>query len=144
MNQETEEHITGVAVNIQNLVTNSRESWITLLSSNGKELGKVRIKKGYYWVTLFPMTMLQLTMVLRDEVAGFRFSGSREKVNHLLFMDDLKPYRRNDFEIERLVGILKGHLNHLGVQSCLRDHTKRDMMVCLRFGWINPLKLLLN
>ena len=67
-------------------------------------------------MTLFPMTMLQLTMVLRDEVAGFRFSGSREKVNHLLFMDDLKPYRRNDFEIERLVGILKGYLNDIGMQ----------------------------
>ena len=33
-------HITGVADNIQHLLTNSMENWETLLSSNGKELGK--------------------------------------------------------------------------------------------------------
>ena len=36
--------ITHVAVNIQNLVTNGKENWRTSLSSNGKELGKVKIK----------------------------------------------------------------------------------------------------
>ena len=36
---------------------------------------------------------------------GFRFSGTREMVNRLLFMDDLKLYGGDEEELHRLVGI---------------------------------------
>ena len=41
-------NITGVAKNIQHLLTNSMEKWGTLLSSNGNELGKVDIRRGIF------------------------------------------------------------------------------------------------
>ena len=45
-------------------------------------------------------------MILRQVNAGYCFSGSREKVNHLLFMDDLKLYGSCDEELE-VVGVVK-------------------------------------
>ena len=68
---------------------------------------------------LFVIAMLPLTMILREKAAGFRFSGVREKVKHLLFMDDLKPYGRNESEPERLVGIVKGYSDGIGMRFLL-------------------------
>ncbi|MGY8822311.1 MAG: RNA-directed DNA polymerase, partial [Pseudomonadales bacterium] len=113
--------ITGVAANIQNLVMNSMEKWGTLLTSNGNELGKVDIKRGIFQgdsfsPLLFIMALIPLTMILRKVDVGYRFSGSREKVNHLLFMDDLKLYGRNEGELERLTGVVKVFSDDIGMR----------------------------
>ena len=98
--------ITHVAVNIQNLVTNGKENWRTSLSSNGKELGKVKIKIEIFHSEIY----------LKQEDAGFRYSGDRENINHFLSMYDLKLYRRNQSEVERLRDILKNYSYGMGMQ----------------------------
>ena len=45
--------MTGVAGNITKVVTNSMEKWRTVLTSNGKELGKVDIRRGISRATHF-------------------------------------------------------------------------------------------
>ena len=42
-------------------------------------------------------------MILRKAKAAFEFSESKEKINHLLFMDDLKLYSRSEKVLESLV-----------------------------------------
>ena len=44
------------------------------------------------------MTTTPLTVLVRKTEAGFRFRGSRDKVNHLLFMHDLKLCGGNEEE----------------------------------------------
>jgi len=41
--------------------------------------------------------------MLRQCDTGYKLRDGHRKINHLLFMDDLKLYRRNDREIESLV-----------------------------------------
>ena len=113
--------LTGVAGNIQNLLTNSMESWGTVLSSNGNDLGKVVIKRGIFQgdsfsPLLFVMAMIPLTVLLRKIEAGYRFSGSRDKVNHLLFMDDLKLYGKDEEELDLLVSKVKEYSDDIGMQ----------------------------
>ena len=55
-------------------------------------------------------------MILRQVNAGYRFSGSREKVNHLLFMDDLKLYGSCDEELESVVGVVKIFSDDVGMK----------------------------
>ena len=114
-------HITGVAANIQNLLTNSMENWGTLSSSNGKELDKIVIKRVLFQgdpfsPLLFVMAMILLTMILRKVDAGYRFNRSREKVNHLLFMDDLKFYSRSKEELGMLVEMAKLFSDDVGTK----------------------------
>ena len=47
--------------------------------------------------------MITLSLILRKAKAAYEFSGSKEKVNHLLFMDDLKLYSRNEKGLDSLV-----------------------------------------
>ena len=41
---------------------------------------------------LFVVSLLPLTLVLRKMKQGYYFSKRKSKLNHLLFMDDLKQY----------------------------------------------------
>ena len=87
---------------------------------NGENENERGIFQGNsFSLLLFVIAMLPLTMTLRERDAGFRFSGVREKVKHLLFMDDLKPYGRNESEPERLVGIVKGYSGGIGIRFLL-------------------------
>jgi len=52
---------------------------------------------------LFVIAIISLTRILRHCDTGYQLGDSQSKINHLLFMVDLKLYRRNDCEIESLV-----------------------------------------
>ena len=47
--------------------------------------------------------MLSLTHTLRDATPGYNFASNEQKVNHLLFMDDLKLYASNEKSLELLI-----------------------------------------
>ena len=52
------------------------------------------------------MMMVPLTMILNDEnsAKGYQIGNS---VNHLLFMDDLKLYAKNQDDIDALLGLVQ-------------------------------------
>ena len=45
---------------------------------------------------MFVLALISLTLVLRKPKAAYEFSESKEKINHLLVMDDLKLYSRSE------------------------------------------------
>ena len=45
---------------------------------------------------MFVLVLIQLSLILRKVKAAYEFSESKEKINHLLFMDDLKLYSRRE------------------------------------------------
>ena len=97
----------GVAENIKSFLVNSMEKWKVMLCSRNSELGEVEIKRGIFQgdflsPLLFVLTLIPLSLILRKARAGYEFSVSREKINHLLFMDDLKLYCRNETGLDSL------------------------------------------
>ena len=90
----------GVAENIKSLLVNSMEKWKVLLGSGNSELGEVEIKRGIFQKDslsplVFVLALIPLSLILRKAKAAYEFSESKEKINHLLFMDDLKLYTRS-------------------------------------------------
>ena len=91
----------GVAENIKSLLVNSMETWKVMLCSGNSELGEVEINRGIFQgdslsPVLFVLALIPLSLILRKAKAGCEFSKSKEKINHLLFMDDLKLYSRSE------------------------------------------------
>ena len=73
------------------------KNWATELTSCGENLGKVDIKRGIFQgdslsQLLFVICMIPLTKVLQKIKAGYIMKKGNLKVNHLLFMDDLKLF----------------------------------------------------
>ena len=52
---------------------------------------------------MFVLALILLSLILRTTKAAYDFSESKEKVNHLLFMDDLKLYSRSEKGLDSLV-----------------------------------------
>ena len=87
----------GVAENINNLFVNSIEKWKVRLCSGNPDLGKVEIKRIIFQVDslsplVFALALIPLSLIFRKAKTAYEFSESKEKINHLLFMDDLKFY----------------------------------------------------
>ena len=84
----------------------SMENWQTEVSKCGESFRKVNIRREIFQGNslsplLFVMCMIQPTHVLHKTKARYTLGG--EKINHLLFMDNLKLYEWSESDIKGLV-----------------------------------------
>ena len=49
------------------------------------------------------LCLIPLTIILRKSESAHQFSSNKEKINHLLFMNDLKLYAKNEKGLEPLI-----------------------------------------
>ena len=86
-----------------------------------ESLGNFRIKRGIFQgdslsPLLFVAGLTPQTYVLRRCTAGYEFSSSGSKINHLLFMDDLKLYAQKEKSLESLVQAVETYSNDTGME----------------------------
>ena len=113
--------LTGVAENIRDFLKRTMANWKTVLTSSGEELGEVGIRRGIFQgdtlsPLLFVVAMIPLSYLLNKETMGYKFGKEGKKINHLLFMDDLKLYGGNREEVEGLVGVVKKFSDDIGME----------------------------
>ena len=87
------------ANNHQKLLFDSMERWKTIPTADNHVLGEVNIKKGILQgdtlsPLLFAIVLIPLSMILQEIQSGYQLDKHSIKINHLLFMDDLKLYER--------------------------------------------------
>ena len=121
----------GVAENINSLLVNSMEKWKVMLCSGNSELGEVEIKRGIFQgdslsPLVFVLALVPLSLILRKAKAAIEFSESKEKINHLLFMDDLKLYSRSEKGLDLLVQTVCVFSEDIGIEFGIE---KYDVLV---------------
>ena len=52
---------------------------------------------------MFVLALIPLSLILRKAKAAHEFSENKEKINHLLFLDDLKLHTRSEKGLDSLV-----------------------------------------
>ena len=84
------------------------------------KLSEVEIKRGIQGDSLFPLVfvlaLIPLSLILRKAKAAYEFSESKEKINNLLFMDDLKLYSRNEKGLDSLVQTIRVFSEDIGME----------------------------
>ena len=65
---------------------------------------------------LFVVAMIPLTLLLRKESMGYAFGEDKRKINHLLFMDDLKLYGSSEAEVKDLCGVVQKFSDDIGMK----------------------------
>ena len=79
-----------------------------MLCSGNSELREVEIKRPFFQgdsllLLVFVLVLISLRLILRKAEAAYEFSESKENINDLLFMDDLKLYSRGEKGLDSLV-----------------------------------------
>ena len=77
------------------------------LTAGGRSLAETKIKRGIFQgyalsPLLFIIAMMPLNCILRKCTDGYKLSRSREMINHLMYMDDIKLFAKNEKELETL------------------------------------------
>ena len=65
---------------------------------------------------MFVLVLIQLSLILRKVKAAYEFSESKEKINHLLFMNDLKLYSQSEKGLDSLVQIVCVFSEDIGME----------------------------
>ena len=84
------------------------EQWKLSLMSNGEDLGEVDVNKGIFQgdslpPLLFVLSMVPLSFILSKINASYEWGNKEYKLNHLLFVDDLKLFSKSEEQIDTLV-----------------------------------------
>ena len=111
----------GIAENVRKFMWNSMRSWKLELTSSGESLGDVHIQRGIFQgdslsPLLFVLCMIPLTLTLRKVAASYEWGNKEFRINHLLFMDDLKLFTTNQDQIDPLVQTANFFNEDIGMQ----------------------------
>ena len=126
----------GVADNIIIFLEMSMKFWKTVLTINSIGIGVVLIKCGIFQgdslsPILFIICLIPLSAILGMNKMGYKLDLNTI-VNHLLYMDDLKLYAKNDKEIDALtntVRIFSADINmEFGFKKCAKVTINRGKL----------------
>ena len=81
------------------------KTWRVALTAGGGSLAEEKVQRGIFQgdalsPLLFIIAMMPLNHVLRKCTAGYKLSKSQEKINHLMYIDDIKQFVKNEKELE--------------------------------------------
>ena len=60
--------------------------------------------------------MMPLNHILRKCTAGYKLSKSQEKINHLMYMDDIKLFAKNENELKTLIQTVRIYSQDIGIE----------------------------
>ena len=88
-----------------NFLEKAMKTWRVELTAGEKSLAETKIQRGIFQgdvlsPLLFIITLMSLNHILRKCTAGYKLSRSQEKINHLMYMDDIKLFAKNEKELE--------------------------------------------
>ena len=109
-----------------NIILNHSKGSITLEN--------VKISRGIFQgdslsPLLFCLSINPLSVLLNNERLGYSLEKTRRKtpgrlISHLLFMDDLKVYANNEANLKKLMEVVKGFSNDIGMKFGLDKCSK--------------------
>ena len=124
-----------IADNVIMFLEKSILLWQTVLQLNQETIGVVLIKCGIFQgdslsPILFIICLIPLSHLLSWNIFGFKIGN--HTINHLLYMDDLKLYGKNDKEIDSLtntVRIFSADINmKFGLSKCAKVTINKGKM----------------
>ena len=91
------------------------------LTAGGGSLAETKIQRGIFQgdalsPLLFIIAMIPLNHILRKCTAGYKLSRSQEKINHLMYMDYIKLFAKNETELEPLIQAVRIYNQDIGME----------------------------
>ena len=97
------------------------KTWRVELTAGGRSIAETKIQRGIFQgdallPLLFIIAMMPLNHILRKCAAGYKLSRSQEKINHLMYMDDIKLFAKNEKNLENLINSVRIYSQDIGME----------------------------
>ena len=98
----------GIADNIRSFLEKSMKKWKLLLSSNESDLCEVDVNISNFQgdslsPLIFVICIIPLSLLLRKVKTSYEWGRKEFKLNHFLFMNDLKLFGKSQDQIDSLI-----------------------------------------
>ena len=107
-----------------NLYRKNHENLEREIDRRGKSLSETKIKSGIFQgdelsPLLFIIAMIPLNCILRKCTAGYKLTKLQEKINHLMYMDDIKLFAKNEKELVTLIHAIRIYCQDIGMEFAI-------------------------
>ena len=90
-----------ISHDVINFIDKTMKTWRVELTAGERSLAEAKFQIGIFQGDalshlLFIIAMMPLNHILRKCIAGYKLSRSQEKINHLMYMDDIKLFAKNE------------------------------------------------
>ena len=104
-----------------NFIKKTMKTWRVELTAGGRRFVEAKILGGIFQgdalsPLLFIIAMMPLSHILRKCIDGYKLSGSQEKINQLMYMDDIKLFAKNEKELETLIHAVRIYNQDMGTE----------------------------
>ena len=111
----------GIAENLRTFLQKSMQQWRLSFTANGEDLGEINVKRGIFQgdslsPLLFVLSMVLLPLIIKKVNACYKWGKKEYKLNHLLFMDDLKLYAKSEEQRNTLVRTVYKFSTDIGME----------------------------
>ena len=122
----------GIAENLRTFLQKSMQQWRLSLTANGEDLGEVNVKKGILQgdslsPLLLVLSMVPLSLIFKKVNACYKWRKKEYKLDHLLFMDDLKMYAKSEEQANTLVRTVYVFSTDIGMEFGIKKCGIRKM-----------------
>ena len=102
------------------------------MTAGGRILAETKIQRGIFQgdalsPLLFIIAMIPLNHILRKCIARYKLSGSLEKINHLMDMDDIKLFAKNEKQLETLIHAVRIYSRDIGMEFGIEKYAMHVM-----------------
>ena len=104
-----------------NFIEKTMKTWRGELTAEGRSLAEAKIQIGVFQgdalsPLLFIIAMMPFDHILRKCTTGYKVSRSQEKINHLMYMDDIKLFAKKEKELETLIHTVRIYSQDMGME----------------------------
>ena len=104
-----------------NFIEKTMQTWRVELAAGGRSLAETKIQRGIFQgdalsPLLFIKAMMPLNHILRKCTAGYKLSRWQEKINHLMYTDDIKLLAKKEKELEALRHTVRIYSQDIGIK----------------------------
>ena len=102
-------------------IEKTMETWTVELTAGEKSFAEVNIQRGIFQgddqpQLLFVIAMMPLNYILRKCTAVLKISKSQEKINHLIYINDIKLFAKNERDLEILIQTMRIYNQDIGIK----------------------------
>ena len=115
------------------LTTETLKNLKVELTERGEKLGEVKIQRGIFQgdalsPLLFVIAMKPLNHILRKCTRSYKFTKLQEKINHFMYMDDIKLFTNNEKQLVTLIQTIRIYSQDIemefGIKMCRTNNEK--------------------